>query len=350
MARLAFLLLTVCIMACSALPAFQSVAPFANAAQATRAPAVGGASPTSGSGCPEPVTLWQDASIFQLVSRLIESAHTRVMVEMYELGRRDITSALGAARGRGVAVRVLTDPTVKASRRSASMLDALGVPERVYPVDDVRHQIDHVKLLIADGEAVVGGMNWGAHSYHNHDYVLETRAPAEVARLVLVFDQDWELAGGHPAPLAASQSEIAQTSPGHEIRTMLEGALGNARRRVLAEVFTLTDPEIIAGLVTAHRRGVLVRVLLDSNQPYNRHAYALLSASGVEVRWYPIPKGALLHAKIGLFDQELVLGSANWTLSGLGVNHELDIKTQDPRAVAAYRSRFESDWSRAGAG
>src|SRR4029077_3668943 len=97
----------------------------------------------------ESVTLWQDASIFKLVGRLISSAHSRVMVEMYELGRRDVVSALGSARARGVPVRVITDPTVQASRKSAATLDSLGVAERVYPVDDVRHQIDHVKLLIA---------------------------------------------------------------------------------------------------------------------------------------------------------------------------------------------------------
>ena len=50
--------------------------------------------------------------------------------------------------------------------------------------------------------------------------------------------------------------------------------------------------------------------------------------------------------QIGLFDDELILGSANWTLSGLGVNHELDIKTRDPYTLAEYGSRFESDWSR----
>jgi len=347
MARFAFLLLTVCVTACSALP---SLAPLANAAQVAHAPGLGGAPLTSGSGRSEPVKLWQDASIFQLVSGLIESAHSRVSVEMYELGRRDITSALGAARARGVAVRVITDPTVKASRKSAVILDRLGVSERVYPVDDVRHQIDHVKLLIADGEAVVGGMNWGAHSDRNHDYVLETRVPAEISRLVRIFEQDWEIAGGAPAPLGSAVSEIAQTAPGEEIRAMLVGALVGAHQRVLAEVFTLTDPEVIASLAAAHRRGAVVRVLLDPNQPYNRHAYSVLASSGVEVRWYPIPRGALLHAKIGLFDGVLVLGSANWTLSGLGVNHELDIQTQDPAAVSAYRTRFESDWSRSPGG
>jgi phosphatidylserine/phosphatidylglycerophosphate/cardiolipin synthase-like enzyme len=345
MARIAFLLLTVGLTACSVPPA---AAPVANAAQVVQAPGVGGALPTSGSGRPEPVTLWQDADIFHLVARVIESARTRVMVEMYELGRRDLVSALGAAHARGVAVQVITDPTVNASRRSAVLLDGLQVPERAYPVDDVRHQIDHVKLLIADGEAVVGGMNWGAHSSRNHDYVLDTHVPAEIARLVRIFVQDWDLAGGHPAPLAHAPSEIAQTAPGEEIRTMLQGALGRAHVRVLAEVYTFTDPQILAGLAAAHRRGASVRVLLDPNQPYNRHAYAVLSSSGVAVRWYPVPKGALLHAKIGLFDGVLILGSANWTLSGLGVNHELDIETRDPHAVSAYSSRFDSDWTKSG--
>src|SRR2546425_6844954 len=343
MARFAFLLLAVFLSACSVPPA---AAPIANAAQIAHSPGVGGAPLTSESGRPEPVTLWQDASILGLVGRLIASARKRVMVEMYELGRRDVTSALGAAMSRGVNVRVITDPTVKASRHSAALLDRLGVAERVYPVDDVRHQIDHVKLLIADGEAAVGGMNWGAHSDRNHDYVLETGVPAEVGRLVAIFDQDWSLAGGEPAPLRLALSEIAQTSPHEEIRAMLEGALGRAQRRVLAEIYTLTDAEVMAGLAAAHRRGALVRVLLDPNQAYNRHAYAVLASSGVDVRWYPIPKGALLHAKVGVFDNELVLGSANWTLSGLGVNHELDIETQDPHAVAAYGSRFDSDWAR----
>jgi phosphatidylserine/phosphatidylglycerophosphate/cardiolipin synthase-like enzyme len=294
----------------------------------------------------EPVRLWQDGAIFTLVGGLVGSARRRVLVEMYELGRRDLVRALGAAAARGVAVRVITDPTVTASRRSAAQLDSLGVAERVYPVDDGRHQIDHVKLLIVDDEAVVGGMNWGAHSDRNHDYVLETRVGAEVRRLASIFEQDWSLAGGHPSPLRASPGEVAQTTPGEEIRSMLEAALLHASRRALAEIYTLTDPVVIDQLVSVHRRGVDVRVMLDPNQPYNLHAYAVLVAGGVPARWYPVPRGALLHAKIGLFDGELVLGSANWTRSGLDVNHELDIETRDPAAAAAYAARFEADWAR----
>ncbi len=294
--------------------------------------------------------LWQDATIFTLVGGLIGAAHHRVLVEMYELGRADIVRALGAARGRGVDVRVITDPTVKVSRASAARLSALGVAERAYPVDDSRHQIDHVKLLIADGEAAIGGMNWGKHSDRNHDYVLETRIGSEVDRAVAIFAQDWALAGGHPSPLGTCPvCLVAQTSPGDEIRQLLDSAFTQAAHRVLAEIYTLTDPSIVAEFVMAHRRGADVRVVLDPNQAYNLHAAAMLRLGGVGVRWYPVPMGALLHAKIGLFDGLLVLGSANWTASGLGVNHELDIETEDPQVVAAYGSRFESDWARSAA-
>src|ERR1700730_16666771 len=232
--RLLCLSLAVCVMACSGpLP---------------EAPTVRVAQLPAGSGRSEPVRLWQDASIFTLVGGLIASARRRVLVEVYELGRSDLVASLGSQRARGVDVRVITDPTVGASRRAAQWLDRLGVPERAYPVDDGRHQIDHVKLLIADGEAVVGGMNWGAHSDRNHDYVLETRIAAEIGRLVAIFEQDWGLASGRPAPLAPAAGEIGQTAPGDEIRGMLERALVRARQRVLAEVYTLTDAEVIAGL------------------------------------------------------------------------------------------------------
>lgn len=297
-------------------------------------------------GIAQPVRLWQDASIFQLLRSMIEHARHRVLVEVYEIGRGDLVQLLSTAHRRTVDTRVITDPTVGVSRASAARLAMLGVPLHYYPVDDSAHQIDHVKLLIADDVAAVGGMNWGARSDRNHDYALETAVSADVGRLVRIFEQDWALAGGVPAPLRTVASDVGQTAPGDEIRTMLEGAISMARKSFFGEIYTFTDPDVLAKLAAAHRRGVDVRVLLDPNQAYNRHAYDVLRAAGVPARWYPIPAGALLHAKIALADAELILGSANWTYSGLDVNHELDIETADPAAVAAYAERFKADWAR----
>lgn len=303
-----------------------------------------------GASSPVPLAaggLWQDGRIFAAVSVLIAEASSRVLVEMYEFGRADLATALVEARARGADVRVVLDPTVPESLRTGRRLVAGQVPTRFYPVDDRAQQIDHVKLLVADGRALVGGMNWGATSARNHDYALLLRLPAELDRLAAIFDQDWSLAGGAPQPLPPVSGPIVQTAPGAEIRALLDSALGGARKRIEAEVFDLTDPDLVLLLQAARRRGARVRVILDPAQDVNRPTFALLSSGGGEVRWYRPPPGAKLHAKAVLADGLLVLGSANWSHHGLDVNHELDVATADAVAVAAYEARFETDWEAA---
>jgi phosphatidylserine/phosphatidylglycerophosphate/cardiolipin synthase-like enzyme len=295
--------------------------------------------------------LWQDAAIFTAVRSLLVSAQAGqpLWVEMYEFDRPDLEDELLAAQARGADVRLIVDRTVSVSGRTAGRLRARGLAVRAYPVDDSRHQIDHVKLVLSGLESLVGGMNWGSHSWANHDYVLETARPDVLLRLRAIFEQDWALAGGHPEPLRASNGPVAQTAPGEEIRRLLLTAIGQARRSLSAEVFVLTDSEVLVSLSAAKRRGVRVRLLLDPAQDPNLASYRLLRGAGVEVRWYPVPPGAKLHAKAALFDaRQLLVGSANWSLSGLSVNHELDLLVEDQMAVQGFSERFERDWVASG--
>ena len=293
--------------------------------------------------------LWQGVRIFDAVKRDLETARSRVWVEMYEFGRSDLARDLVARHRDGVDVRVILDPSVAVSRRIGAWLRERGLEARFYPVDERRHQIDHVKLLLTESAALVGGMNWGEHSWRNLDFAVRLTDSALRLRIAAIFGQDWSLAGGKAAPLAERLSAVAQTAPGEEIRYHLDTDLRLVRHVVIAEVFVLTDPQLVAELIQAHRRGVLVEMLLDPNQDVNLPAFNLLRTTGVPVRWFPVPAGAKLHAKAALFDGRLLLGSANWSLSGLSVNHELDVETDDVSAARAFRQRFEADWSRAGA-
>jgi len=171
------------------------------------------------------VRLWQDARIFEPVGGLLAAAAGLALVEMYEFDRPDLDAALLAARARGADVRVIVDPSVAESVRTATRLRSAALPVRLYPLDERRHQIDHVKLLLTEQAAVVGGMNWGRHSAANHDYALEIRAPPLLSRLRAIFEQDWSLAGGVPAPLPVAAGAVLQTSPGEEVRAGLAAAL-----------------------------------------------------------------------------------------------------------------------------
>ena len=290
--------------------------------------------------------LHRDAEIFSAVDGMLAHARSRVWVEMYEFGRADLAQRLVALWRRGLDVRLVTDPTVDVSRATAAALKAAGVPVRLYPVDEAVHQIDHVKLLLVDGAALVGGMNWGGTSARNHDYALEVRSPAAVKRLAAIYEQDWSLAGGAPAPIATSGSgPVYQTAPGEEIRGRLLQLIAGSRQESDLEVFVLSDPDVIAELGMAHLRGVRVRVLLDPNQDSNATSCGLLRRAGVEMSWFPVAAGQKLHAKVGLFDGALLLGSANWSVSGLSSNHELDVESHDPRQTATFRAWFDADWA-----
>src|SRR5215472_5668977 len=209
---------------------------------------------------PQTLQLWQDATIFTPVRRLIDSSGPGdpVWVEMYEFGRDDLATALRQAHDRGADVRLIVDRTVPASGALADRLLAAGLAVRAYPVDDHRHQIDHVKLLFTGSRALVGGMNWGTASYRNHDYAYEVEVPAVLDRLGAIYLQDWSLSGGQPAPIAPAVGSVDQTTPGEEIRATIMGALASAVRSVDAEVFVLTDSDVIAALAAAERRGVHV--------------------------------------------------------------------------------------------
>jgi phosphatidylserine/phosphatidylglycerophosphate/cardiolipin synthase-like enzyme len=290
-------------------------------------------------------SLWQDATIFQAVTKTIGGAGQRVWVEMYEFDRPDLIALLIAAHRKGLDVRVITDPSVSVSRPTRDELVAAGVPARYYPIDTRIYQIDHVKLLLTESSALVAGMNWGTNSDRNHDYGLLSTDPTWISRLGVIFAQDWSLAGGNPDPRPDMGGPIGQTAPGEGIRSLLNRGIEGARTQIRCEVFVLTDQDLIARLAAAERRGVDVRILLDPNQSVNQAGYQELVGAGVGVRWYPIPRGALIHAKIGLFDSTLVLGSANWSKSGLSANHELDVETQQPALTGAYATRFEADWT-----
>ena len=298
---------------------------------------------------PAPVgDLHRDAEVFAAVGRLLAGARERVWVEMYEFGRRDLADALVAGRRRGLDVRLVTDPTVDVSRATAARLRAAGVPVRLYPVDESVYQIDHVKLLIADGAALAGGMNWGATSARNHDYALELHDPARVRRLAAIFQADWALAGGEqPPPAAAAVAGVYQTSPGQEIRGRLLALAAAARREIDVEAFVLSDLDVADALELAHLRAVRVRVLLDPKQDSNLATCAALRLGGVEVAWFPLDFHPKLHAKAGLFDGRLLLGSANWSVGGLSHNHELDVESDRPADAALFRAWFDADWAQA---
>lgn len=284
---------------------------------------------------------------FRELRRLVDGARSSVEVEVYEFGRRDLASSLVAAHRRGVVVTVVADPSETTSAATAATLRATGVDVVDYPVRT--RMIDHVKLLVVDGStAVVGGINWGAGSFANHDFDAEVQGPA-VANLQRVFLRDLVTCGralAVPDAISDPAVLVGATLPGGEILPMVLGVIAGARTTLDVAMYTLTDAEVVNALEAAANAGVRVRVLLDPGERPSDASAASLRAHGVPVELYR-SGGEKLHAKAAVADgSTVVFGSANWTVSGFEHNHELDVEIPASPAVAAtFEAPFNADWA-----
>src|SRR4029077_19476183 len=136
-----------------------------------------------------------------------------------------------------------------------------------YPVRKL--MIDHVKLLVVDDDAVVGGINWGTASALHHDFDVLLHGPV-VANLDRVFQRDLATCGRvvtvpHPAADAGGV-QVASTLPSSEIRPLALEAIEGSRTSLDLELFVLTDTGIVHAVERARARGVAVRVVLDPTQ------------------------------------------------------------------------------------
>lgn len=98
---------------------------------------------------------------------MIDDAHSECDLDIYELSDPDILRALIAAKQRGVTVRIVLDATEQHSQDVGEPdLQHAGVEVRTLSIPS---GISHLKMLIADGQVLIGGMNFGTSSWLNND-------------------------------------------------------------------------------------------------------------------------------------------------------------------------------------
>ena len=127
-------------------------------------------------------------------------------------------------------------------------------------------------------------------------------------------------------------------------------ALDSARKTVDGAVYKFRDPEILAILEKALRRGVRVRLVLDGERARSEKCLGgRLALAGAELRHWN-PERGKLHAKLMIVDGERAYtGSANWTVSARTRNQELLLELDQPDAVSRLWQLFEQLWAEAAA-
>jgi cardiolipin synthase A/B len=278
------------------------------------------------------------------VYRLITGARTSVDLTMYELSDPAAEADLAADAARGVDVRVLLDQHLERDANTAaySFLTARGVHVRWAPAGTTYHQ----KTLTVDNRtSVVMTLNLVAEDYADtRDFaVIDTRR-ADVDAVVTTFNADF--AGRSIAPPDGSDLVWSPTNADASVLSVISGATHS----LTVEDEEMDDPAVTSALAAAARRGVDVRIVMTADAEWDP-AFAELAAAGVHIRLYADDSSVLyIHAKAmaadaGRPDQEVLVGSQNFSVASLGYNRELGIRTSDRAVVAAVAATLAADYA-----
>ena len=99
--------------------------------------------------------------------------------------------------------------------------------------------------------------------------------------------------------------------------------LNTAKKSIRVAMFTFTHPLLLQALIDAHKRGVDVEVVIDSDsaKQTSQKVFQRLKREGMKV--FVSQRVGLLHHKTAIIDDNiLVVGSANWTRAAFTANDD----------------------------
>jgi len=121
----------------------------------------------------------------------------------------------------------------------------------------------------------------------------------------------------------------------------------SAKRSVDMTMYELTDPTMVADLLADRRRGVKVRVILDTNRERSRNtaAFASLESGGAHVVWADTEYEATHQKTITVDSTESLILTANLTSEYYTTTRDFGVFDNDAADVKAIEAVFDADYA-----
>lgn len=224
---------------------------------------------------------------------------------------------------------------IKQSGAGLRLTNPVGRNPLIYPLRN------HKKLIVTDGVAWIGGINFSDHNFAWHDMMLRIEDPAVADWLAGTFDDDWH---GRPQTAASKFGDALHVLSLDGRSNALAFApllalIGEAAKSIELVSAYPTFPFVDA-LAAAARRGVAVTLYTPraNNKPIIRD-YLLGEArrTGIAIRLLT----GMTHVKAALIDGEvLVAGSSNFDFVSNRANAEYVVTIRDEGLIADFTARM----------
>ncbi|HET6581043.1 MAG TPA: phospholipase D-like domain-containing protein [Methanoregula sp.] len=329
----------------------------------------------------------------------ITRASSTVFVNMYEFSSPTLGSSLVAAKDRGVDVRVLIEggPVGGISPSEKSLIwtvNRSGIPVASMVSSQTIHapyRYNHAKYVIIDNSSLLltsenfknsglppkgmsGNRGWGVYlrnsataGYFTNVFMADLNSRSVIPYSGAAGDAEPAPPEKYSVEFQPALFENATVTPviAPDTSYLITGLLDSARTSIdieqayIKNETTYTLNPYLSSAINASRRGVRVRVLLDSywynteGPRDNDEMAALVNRIGaseniplearcIDLSVSPVEK---IHNKGVIVDDEKVLvSSINWNSNSPTFNREAGVIIDHPGAARYFRNVFEDDW------
>lgn len=132
---------------------------------------------------------------------------------------------------------------------------------------------------------------------------------------------------------------------GAECENQLVELIEKSKDYIDVSVYSINNKKLVEALISAHRRGVKVRILTDKVQAAGKSSRIWdLIAEGIPLRVHTHKR--IMHTKVAIYDGLSVSsGSFNWTEPAVHKNEEVcDIFINEPQYAARHQVLFDRRW------
>lgn len=262
-----------------------------------------------------------DGNLRNTFTQAILEANSSIYCLIYSLNDEEIISALKKKAASGVQVVVVADPVATQDGQKKLGTSVEFVPRR-------QKGLMHNKLLAIDNKvSFLGSANFTRDSLSTHANLVmgiesEQIAQAISDKAVSLRDKGKKI---EPLKIQAGEQclELSFLPDDPKALDKVLTCLKAAQKTIKVAMFTFTHPDLIEALVAAHKRGVDVQVVIDSDSSRKTSSKAYTRFKNEKMQVFASRRDGLLHEKVAIIDDStLIMGSANWTRAAFSQNSE----------------------------
>jgi cardiolipin synthase A/B len=278
------------------------------------------------------------------IYKLITGAKSSIELTMYTLRDTTAEDDMVAAAKRGVDVRVILDQHLEKKFNTAtySFLSKNGVHVTWAPKTTTYHQ----KTLTVDNKtSAVMTLNMNSADYAGtRDFAVIDTSAADVSAIVTTFNADF----AHKKITPPDGTDLVW-SPTNSQAAILS-VIDSAKHTLSVENEEMGDSTITGALEADAKRGVNVEITMTAQSDWDS-AFSALVKAGAHVRTYKdSTKVIYIHAKAvvadaGDSDEQMFVGSENFSVASLRENRELGLRTTNKQVIGAVSAVLADDYA-----